>query len=113
LTGIENVRDHDLGAATLEQIAARVPHADGGAYGVTFGEQLGDYGATGSSGCAGDQNFRFNHGKRRGIAQPERRSPLSHGQAKHASGSIRERVLKAAFTRFREQGFSGTSMARN
>jgi AcrR family transcriptional regulator len=44
------------------------------------------------------------------IKKPERRSPLSHGQAKHASGSIRERVLKAAFTLFREQGFSGTSM---
>jgi hypothetical protein len=51
----------DLGAATLEQIAARVPHADGGAYGVIFGEQLGDYGATGSSGCAGYQNFGINH----------------------------------------------------
>jgi hypothetical protein len=44
------------------------------------------------------------------VKKPERRSPLSHGQAKHASGSIRERVLKAAFTLFREQGFSGTSM---
>jgi AcrR family transcriptional regulator len=44
------------------------------------------------------------------IKKPERRSSLSHGQAKYASGSIRERVLKAAFTLFREQGFSGTSM---
>ena len=44
------------------------------------------------------------------IKKPERRSPLSHGQGKHASGSIRERVLKAAFTLFREQGFSSTSM---
>ena len=60
LAGIENVRDHDLGTAPLEQIAAGVLHADGGAYGVTFGQQLGNDGATGSSGWAGDQNFRFN-----------------------------------------------------
>jgi AcrR family transcriptional regulator len=44
------------------------------------------------------------------IKKPERRSPLSHGQAKHVSSSIRERILKAAFTLFREQGFSSTSM---
>ena len=68
LARIENVREHDLGIAPLEQIAAGVLHADGGAYGVTFGQQLGHDGATGSSGCAGDQNFRFNHGKRREIA---------------------------------------------
>jgi len=54
LTGIENVRNNDLGAAALKQIAAGVTHPDGGAYGVTFGQQLGDYGTTGSSGCAGD-----------------------------------------------------------
>ena len=44
------------------------------------------------------------------IKKPERRSPLSHGQARHVSSSIRERVLKAASTLFREQGFSSTSM---
>jgi AcrR family transcriptional regulator len=42
--------------------------------------------------------------------KPKRRLPLSHGKAKHLSGSIRERVLNAAFTLFREQGFSSTSM---
>jgi hypothetical protein len=67
LTGIENVRIHDLGTATLEQIAAPVPHADGGSYGTTFGQELRDYGATGSSGCAGYQNFWISHGKRRGV----------------------------------------------
>jgi AcrR family transcriptional regulator len=35
---------------------------------------------------------------------------VSHGKAKHVSSSIRERVLNAAFTLFREQGFSSTSM---
>jgi len=44
------------------------------------------------------------------IKKPERRSPLSQGKAKHVSSSIRERVLKAAFSLFREQGFSNTSM---
>jgi AcrR family transcriptional regulator len=44
------------------------------------------------------------------IKKPERRSLLSHGKAKHVSSSIRERVLKAAFTLFREHGFSSTSM---
>jgi len=44
------------------------------------------------------------------IKKPERRSLLSHGKAKHVSRSIRERVLKAAFTLFREHGFSSTSM---
>jgi hypothetical protein len=63
LAGIENVREHDLGTAPLEQIAAGVLHADGGAYGVTFGQQLSDYGATGSSGGAGYQNFWVNHGR--------------------------------------------------
>jgi hypothetical protein len=29
LAGIENVCNHNLGAATLEQIAARVPDTDG------------------------------------------------------------------------------------
>jgi hypothetical protein len=62
LTGIENVRNNDLGAAALKQIAAGVTHPDDGAYGVTFGQQLGDYGTTGSSGCASDQNFWVNHG---------------------------------------------------
>jgi hypothetical protein len=40
------------------------------------------------------------------IKKPERRSPLSHGKAKHDSSSIRERILQAAFTLFRERGFS-------
>src|SRR5258708_22354444 len=44
------------------------------------------------------------------IKKPERRSLLSHGKAKHVSSSVRERVLKAAFTLFREHGFSSTSM---
>ena len=44
------------------------------------------------------------------IEKPERRSPLCQGKTKHASGSFRERVLKAAFTLFREEGFSSTSM---
>ena len=68
LTGIENVRHHDLGAETLEQIAPGVPHTDGGAYGPTFGQQLSDNSATGPSGCAGYQNFRFNHKKRSRVA---------------------------------------------
>jgi len=52
-----------VGAAALQQIAAGVTHPDGGAYGATFGQQLGDYGTTGSSGWAGDQNFWVNHGR--------------------------------------------------
>jgi AcrR family transcriptional regulator len=44
------------------------------------------------------------------IEKPKRHSPLSHGQSKHVSSAIRERVLKAAFTLFRENGFSSTSM---
>ena len=44
------------------------------------------------------------------IKKPERRSPLSQGKTKHASGSFRERVLRAAFTLFREEGFSSTGM---
>jgi AcrR family transcriptional regulator len=44
------------------------------------------------------------------IKKPGRRSLLSRGKAKHVSSSIRERVLKAAFTLFREHGFSSTSM---
>jgi AcrR family transcriptional regulator len=35
---------------------------------------------------------------------------LSHVQSKHLSSSIRERVLKAAFTLFRKNGISSTSM---
>ena len=42
--------------------------------------------------------------------KPKRLSPVSHGKAKHLSSSIRERVLHAAFTLFRDQGFSSTSM---
>jgi AcrR family transcriptional regulator len=44
------------------------------------------------------------------IKKPQRHSPLSHGQSKHVSSAIRERVLEAAFTLFRENGFSSTSM---
>jgi AcrR family transcriptional regulator len=42
--------------------------------------------------------------------KPKRHSPLPHVQSKHVSSSIRERLLKAAFTLFREHGFSSTSM---
>jgi hypothetical protein len=35
---------------------------------------------------------------------------LSHGQSQHVSSAIRQRVLQAAFTLFRENGFSSTSM---
>ena len=42
--------------------------------------------------------------------KPKRQSSLSHVQPEHVSSSIRKRVLKAAFTLFREQGFSSTSM---
>ena len=44
------------------------------------------------------------------IKKSVRRSLLSHGKAMHDSSSIRERVLKEAFTLFREHGFSSTSM---
>jgi AcrR family transcriptional regulator len=44
------------------------------------------------------------------IKKPRRHSPLSRDQSKHVSSAIRERVLEAAFTLFRENGFSGTSM---
>jgi hypothetical protein len=36
LAGIENVCNHQLGAATLEQIAARVPDTDCGLYRPTL-----------------------------------------------------------------------------
>ncbi len=42
------------------------------------------------------------------IKKTKRQSPLS--TPKPDSSSIRERVLKAAFTLFREHGFSSTSM---
>jgi AcrR family transcriptional regulator len=42
------------------------------------------------------------------IKKPKPRSPLSHVQSKPVP--IRERVLKAAFSLFREHGFSSTSM---
>src|SRR5258708_37420091 len=61
LTGIKDVRNHDLGAAALEQIAASVPPADDGSHRPAFGQQLSDYRATGLSGCAGYQNFWINH----------------------------------------------------
>ena len=44
-----------------QQIVAGVPHADGGSDGPTFGQQLSEYCAAGSFGCAGSQNFRINH----------------------------------------------------
>ena len=44
------------------------------------------------------------------IKKPRRRSPLSRARSKPVSASIRQRLLKAAFTLFREQGFAGTSM---
>ena len=44
------------------------------------------------------------------IKKPDGRSPLSHGKTKHDSSSIHERILQAAFTLFRERGFSSTSM---
>jgi AcrR family transcriptional regulator len=40
----------------------------------------------------------------------QRRPPSPRPQSKPVSGSIRDRVLKAAFTLFREHGFSSTSM---
>jgi AcrR family transcriptional regulator len=44
------------------------------------------------------------------IKKPKRHSPTPSVQTKPVSSSIRERVLKAASTLFREQGFSSTSM---
>jgi AcrR family transcriptional regulator len=44
------------------------------------------------------------------IKKPKRHSPLSRGQSKQIASAIRERVLKAASTLFRENGFSSTSM---
>ena len=44
------------------------------------------------------------------IKKPKRRSPFSHGRSKPGSSSIRVRILEAAFTLFREHGFSSTSM---
>jgi len=42
--------------------------------------------------------------------KPKPQSPRSRVQPKHASSPIRDRVLEAAFTLFREHGFSSTSM---
>jgi AcrR family transcriptional regulator len=44
------------------------------------------------------------------IKKPKCHSPTASVQTKPVSSSIRERVLKAASTLFREQGFSSTSM---
>src|ERR1700746_4153802 len=44
------------------------------------------------------------------IKKTNRHSPSPRVQAKHVSSSIRDRVLSAAFSLFREQGFSSTSM---
>jgi hypothetical protein len=53
LAGIEDIRHHDLSAATLEQIAPRVPDTDGGSHWPPFGQQLSNNRATGPSGCTG------------------------------------------------------------
>ena len=42
--------------------------------------------------------------------KPKPQSPRSRARSKHVSSSIRDRVLEAAFTLFREHGFSSTSM---
>src|SRR6266404_5650386 len=42
--------------------------------------------------------------------QKKPHSPSAHVQSKHVSSSNRQRVLKAAFSLFVEQGFSSTSM---
>jgi AcrR family transcriptional regulator len=44
------------------------------------------------------------------IKNPKRPSPVSHVRSKPIPSPIRERVLKAAFTLFRQHGFSSTSM---
>src|SRR5260370_5256060 len=44
------------------------------------------------------------------IKKPNRHSPSPRVQAKHVSSPIRDRVLNAAFSLFREHGFSSTSM---
>jgi AcrR family transcriptional regulator len=44
------------------------------------------------------------------IKKPKRHSPPPRVQAKAVSSSIRDRVLNAAFSLFREYGFSSTSM---
>ena len=44
------------------------------------------------------------------IKKTERRSPSPRVQAKPDSSSTRDRVLEAAFSLFREHGFSSTSM---
>src|SRR6267378_3728164 len=44
------------------------------------------------------------------IKKPNRHSPSPRVQAKHVSSPIRDRVLNAAFSLFREYGFSSTSM---
>src|ERR1700745_3564936 len=49
-------------------------------------------------------------GKMSEIKKPNRHSPSPRVQAKHVSSPIRDRVLNAAFSLFREHGFSRTSM---
>jgi AcrR family transcriptional regulator len=44
------------------------------------------------------------------IKKPKRPSPVSHVRSKRVPSPIRERVLKAAFSLFRQHGFSSTSM---
>ena len=60
-SSIENICNHNLSAATLEPIAPRVPDTDGGSYWPSFGQQLSNNSATGSSGCAGYENFWVSH----------------------------------------------------
>jgi AcrR family transcriptional regulator len=133
LIGIKDVRNHDLGAAALEQIAASVPAADYSSYRPAFGQQLTDYCATGLSGCAGYQNCWINHssilvlgtlsyrneeqmvryrtGSKRKMSPIKKTKPQSPSSTPQpVSSSTRERVLNAAFSLFREHGFSSTSM---
>jgi hypothetical protein len=62
LAGIENVRNHDLGAARLQSCAALVENANHRTHWDPFSEKLSDYRATGFSGRACYQNSWINHG---------------------------------------------------
>src|SRR5208282_1253060 len=84
LTGIENVRHNDLGAARLQRSAAQVECAHHGAYRNALGEKLTDDRATGFSGRAGYQNFGINH--RRQFNQRYGNVPMtSHGTNSYRS----------------------------
>jgi hypothetical protein len=67
LSGIENVRHHDLSATTLEKIAPRVLDTDSGSYWPPLGQQLRDHGAPGPAGCADNKNFWIGHKRRSGV----------------------------------------------